>query len=111
MRSLASVEHLGPEGSYVKVSRPTLDRWIRAWRAGGFDALAPKPRRSGPIIPGEVLELAAQLKKEAPRRTAVQIAGVGKPRLAISVRRLVPEAATVLVTAQDDDASGKPVFE
>jgi putative transposase len=78
VRSLAAVEHLGPDGNYVKVSRPTLDRWIRAWRAGGFDALAPKPRRSVPIIPGEVMELAAELKKEAPRRTAVQIAEIIK---------------------------------
>ena len=31
VRALASVEHLGPSGSYMKVSRPTLDRWIRAW--------------------------------------------------------------------------------
>ena len=29
VRALAAVEHLGPDGSYVKVSRPTLDRWIR----------------------------------------------------------------------------------
>ena len=78
VRSLAAVEHLGPDGNYVKVSRPTLDRWIRAWRSGGFDALAPKPRRSVRVIPGEVLELAAELKKEAPRRTAVQIAEIIK---------------------------------
>src|SRR5712691_9745259 len=68
VRALAAVEHLGPEGSYVKVSRPTLDRWIRKWRAGGFDALAPKPRRSVPVIPRELLELAENLKKEAEER-------------------------------------------
>jgi len=26
VRALASVEHLGPAGTHVKVSRPTLDR-------------------------------------------------------------------------------------
>ena len=31
----------GPFGEPVTVSRARLDRWIRAWRAGGFDALIP----------------------------------------------------------------------
>jgi putative transposase len=74
VRALASVEHLGPAGSYVRVSRPTLDRWIRTWRAGGFDALVPAPRRGSSIIPKELLELAVAQKKAAPRRSAVQIA-------------------------------------
>jgi putative transposase len=43
VRSLAAAEHLGPDDNYVRVSRPTLDRWIRAWRAGGFDAWRPSP--------------------------------------------------------------------
>lgn len=76
VRSLAGVEHLGPDGSYTTVSRPTLDRWIRRWRSGGFDALAPTPRRSVPVVAAEALELAAALKREAPRRSAVQIAEI-----------------------------------
>ena len=90
VRALAAVEHLGPDGSYVKVSRPTLDRWIRSWRAGGFDALAPKPRRSVPVIPRELLELAADLKREAPKRTAVQIAEIIK-----ATRGSSPSARTI----------------
>ena len=74
VRALASVEHLGPAGTYVKVSRPTLDRWIRAWRSGGFDALVPTPRRGVRFIPRELLELAVAQKKAAPKRTAAQIA-------------------------------------
>ena len=31
VRSLAAGEHLGPGGEPVRVSRDTLDRWIRAW--------------------------------------------------------------------------------
>ena len=46
VRELAAREHAGPFGEPVRVSRPSLDRWIRAWRAGGFDALAPPPARS-----------------------------------------------------------------
>ena len=78
VRALASVEHLGPEGNYAKVSRPTLDRWIRAWRAGGFDALMPKARKGVPVIPRELLDLAEDLKREVPKRTAVQIAAIIK---------------------------------
>lgn len=74
VRALAERDHAGPGGGRVRVSRPTLDRWIRAWRAGGFPALVPDPRVGVPRTPAEVLELAAALKREAPGRTAAQIA-------------------------------------
>jgi putative transposase len=76
VRDLAAAEHRGPSGRPVRVSRATIDRWIRSWRAGGFDALVPEPRRAEPRTPAEVLELAAALKKEAPGRTAAQVAAV-----------------------------------
>ena len=38
VRALAG-EHPGPFGEVVHVSKDTLDRWIRVWRRGGFDAL------------------------------------------------------------------------
>ena len=74
VRELAEQEHLGPFGDRVRVSRVTLDRWIRAWRAGGFDALVPSGRNSEPHTPASVLELAAALKREVPGRTAAQVA-------------------------------------
>lgn len=55
------------------MSRKTVDRWIRTWRAGGFDALVPAPRHVAARTPAEVLELAVALKREAPARTATQI--------------------------------------
>lgn len=73
VRELASVDHLGPFGEYVRVSRPTLDRWHRAYRCGGFDALMPKERSSTPVTPVDVLELAVDLKRQAPDRTATQV--------------------------------------
>jgi putative transposase len=76
VRALAEIEHTGPFGQPVRVSRPTIDRWIRDWRRGGFDALVPTPRRVEPRTPAEVLELAAALKREAPERTAAQVATV-----------------------------------
>jgi len=76
VRALARAEHVGPFGQRIRVSRPTIDRWIRAWRAGGFDALVPTPRRVEPRTPAEVLELAAALKREIPARTAAQVAAI-----------------------------------
>jgi transposase InsO family protein len=76
VRAIAAREHDGPFGQPVRVSRPTLDRWLRDWRRGGFDALVPTPPKVSPRTPGEVLELAVALKKEVPQRTAVQVAAI-----------------------------------
>jgi putative transposase len=76
VRALAEAEHVGPFGDRVRVSRVTLDRWIRAWRAGGFDALVPTSRNVGPRTPATVLELAVALKREVPGRTAAQVAAI-----------------------------------
>ena len=76
VRALAGAEHAGPFGTPVRVSRATIDRWIRAWRAGGFDALVPTVRRVEPRTPAEVLDLAVALKRENPQRTAGQIARI-----------------------------------
>jgi len=45
VRELASWEHIDPFGRRVRISRPSIDHWIRDWRAGGFDALVPNPRQ------------------------------------------------------------------
>jgi putative transposase len=73
VRQIAAREHLDPSGRCVRVSRDTLDRWIRAWRSGGFDALVPSPRQSSPRLPVEVIETAIALKRENPERTAAQV--------------------------------------
>ena len=76
VRGIAGKVHAGPAGRGVQVSRKSLDRWIRAYRAGGFEALCPSPRRVLPRTEASVLELAAALKKENPERTAAQVARV-----------------------------------
>src|SRR5215831_15630403 len=73
VRQIAAREHADPSGRPVRLTRWTLDRWIAAWRQGGFDALVPSPRQSQPRTPPEVIELAAALKKENPARTAAQV--------------------------------------
>ena len=73
LRALADREHLGPDGRLVRVSRTTLGRWVRAYRNGGFDALVPRPKVVPVRTPAETLELAFQLKRERPERTAAQV--------------------------------------
>ena len=73
VRAIAAREHADPSGRPVRLTRWTLDRWIRMWQQGGFDALVPSPRQSQPRTPPEVMELAVALKKENPARTAAQV--------------------------------------
>jgi len=74
VRDLASREHEGPDGKgKVPVSRRTLDRWVVARRAGGFEALVPDPRQCPPRTDAEVVDLAVGLKMENPARTAAQV--------------------------------------
>ncbi len=76
VRELAAGQHVGPAGDLVSVSRSTVDRWIRAWRSGGFDALIPQPRHVDPRTEAAMLDLAVALKRERPDRTAAQIARI-----------------------------------
>jgi putative transposase len=73
VRGLAGRVHAGPGGRGVQVSRKTLDRWIRAWREGGFEALLPSDRKCEPVTAESVLALAAALKRENMARTAAQV--------------------------------------
>jgi putative transposase len=81
VRAIAEREHIDPSGRRVRVSRDTLDRWIRAWRRGGFDALVPNPRQSSPRLPAEIIELALGLKRENPDRTAAQVRRILRTQL------------------------------
>ena len=76
VRQLAGQDHAGPHNGRVSVGRGTIDRWIRAYRAGGFEALAPVPRSGEPVTEKRLLELAEALKREVPRRTAAQVAQI-----------------------------------
>ena len=91
VRELAGREHPGPFGAPVRVSRQSLDRWILAWRRGGFDALLPAPRQVTARTPAEVLDLAAALKRENPQRTAAQVVRILRTHLGWT-----PSESTVL---------------
>ncbi len=73
VRALAARDHTGPRGERVRVARNTVDRWIRDWRAGGFEALIPAARSAEPTTPAATLDLAVKLKRETPGRTAAQV--------------------------------------
>ncbi|MDO8691078.1 MAG: DDE-type integrase/transposase/recombinase [Dehalococcoidia bacterium] len=69
-----SIRHLirGREG----ISERTLRRYVAAFKQGGFDALLPRERRDKgrcKVIPPEALEMAAQLRRELPGRSAERI--------------------------------------
>ena len=73
VRAICEVPHAGPDGVAVRVARSTADDWIRAWRAGGFEALKPKARAISPKVPDEIFALAEALRRENPDRTAAHI--------------------------------------
>ena len=90
VRALAEREHLAPDGRWVRVGRNTLDRWIRAYREGGFDGLVPAPRRVANATPERLLELAVALRREQPARTAAQI-----HRIIVEAEGAAPSARTI----------------
>ena len=73
VRAIAGREHIDPAGRSVRYSRDHLDRWIRMWRRGGFDALVPAGRQPYARTDLAVLEVAMALKRERPARTTAQI--------------------------------------
>ncbi len=78
VRRVAARSHSHPDGSERRYSRQTIDRWVRAWRKGGLQALEPAERsdtgqlRSHPELFTEV----AQLRLELPTRSSAQIASI-----------------------------------
>ncbi|MCQ8835218.1 DDE-type integrase/transposase/recombinase [Streptomyces malaysiensis] len=73
VRAIAARVHTDPFGKPVRITRGTVDRWLKLWREGGFDALLPPTRQVTPRTPEEVLDLAAALKRENPSRSTAQV--------------------------------------
>lgn len=73
VRQIAARTHTDPFGHQVTYSRDTLDRWIRRYKAGGFDELCPSTRKMSPRTDTATLDMAAALKRENPARTAAQV--------------------------------------
>jgi putative transposase len=92
VRELASRVHLLPDGSARTYSRPTLDRWIRSWRAEGLAGLRPGVRSDAGVVRRhpELAAEAAALRRESPARSAAQIAAIlfARHRVAVSERTI-----------------------
>jgi len=78
VRGMAGRTHTHPDGSTRRYSRPTIDRWIRAWRAGGLEGLRPSERSDAGTVRAhpELAEEAVALRLELPSRSAAQIASI-----------------------------------
>jgi putative transposase len=78
VRAIAVRAHLHPDGTERRYSRGTIDRWVRAWRAGGLDALRPAERADVGTVRAhpELFAEAAALRLELPSRSAAQIASI-----------------------------------
>ena len=92
VRESAAKLHAHPTDGLRQVARGTLDRWIRAYRRGGFEALKPALREVGPRTDPAILAQAADLRREAPQRTGAQIAEI--------LRRVHGEAVPTVRTVQ-----------
>ena len=78
VRQIARRPHLHPDGSERRYSRGTIDRWLRAWRSGGLEALKPSERSDTGAVRAhpELYAEAAALRLELPSRSAAQIASI-----------------------------------
>jgi putative transposase len=92
VREVAAKLHAHPTDGLRQVARGTLDRWIRAYRVGGFEALKPALREVGPRTDPAILVQATDLRREAPERTGAQIAEI--------LRRVHGEAVPTVRTVQ-----------
>jgi putative transposase len=87
VRQIAARAHTHPDGSARRYSRGTIDRWLRAWRAGGLEALTPSPRADTGVVRAhpELFAEAAALRLELPGRSAAQIASILYHRHGVAV--------------------------
>ena len=78
VRRIAAEEHRTPAGEIRGVSRNTLDRWIRSYRADGLAGLRDRPRadRGTARRSAALLDEAIRLRLEAPARSAAHISEI-----------------------------------
>ncbi|MEB3104058.1 DDE-type integrase/transposase/recombinase [Ferviditalea candida] len=79
MRDIVSHVYETPVGEEKRISLRTLERYVQAYRTGGWDALMPSPRADklgAREIPDDVLAKAIALKQEQPGRSVRQIIAI-----------------------------------
>jgi Mu transposase, C-terminal./Integrase core domain. len=79
MRDIASHVYDTPDGGQKRISLRTLERYVQAYRTGGWEALVPSVRSdklTAREIPDDVLQKAMALKEEQPGRSVRQIIAI-----------------------------------
>jgi transposase InsO family protein len=79
MRDIVSHVYETPTGEQKQISLRTLERYVQAYRSGGWEALLPSPRADklqARDIPEDVLAKAIALKQEQPGRSVRQIIAI-----------------------------------
>jgi len=78
VREIAGRTHDHPDGTLRRYSRGSIDRWLRAWRSGGLDALRPGVRSDTGTVRAhpELIDEVCALRLELPTRSAAQIARI-----------------------------------
>ena len=69
----AAKEYCIPGSEKTKISTRSIERYLKAYREGGWEALMPAVREGKSRIPKEYIDQAILLKKENPSRSIVQI--------------------------------------
>ena len=87
VREIAARVHTLPDGNQLMVSRPTIDRWLRAYKRDGLQGLQPQRRSDQGAIRRhpELFAEAADLRRELPARSAAHIADILKAKHGIEV--------------------------
>ena len=93
--AIAAQQHIIPHSQRRTVSVPSLRRWEKAYRRGGFDALKPRSRRdrgASRSLSAETLDRAEALKRELPTRSARTVVNILKREDAGPIReeRIAP---------------------
>ncbi len=86
VRTIAG-EHQAPSGEPRQVSRNTLDRWIRRYRAEGLAGLRDRPRsdQGSARVSQALLDEAIRLRLEVPARSAAHISDIIKTRHGVRI--------------------------
>ena len=87
VRRIATDEHVTPGGDPRRVSRNTLDRWIRKYRAEGLAGLHDRPRsdQGSARLDPALLDEAIRLRLEAPARSAAHISEIVRARHGVRI--------------------------
>lgn len=73
IRQAAAKIYQIPGSRKTRVSPRTIERYLKQYREGGYDALMPKTHKGTTKIPKEYLDLAISLKQENLKRPVTQI--------------------------------------